>query len=352
LKGLMANLSEVYNPRTNTWTELPGLAEAKPLGLYPRALLAPNGKIFVVKNGSGKSAYMDVNTQTWTTVTRAPAVPGGAGMAMYDAGKVLLFNIGKTGTDSWVIDLNVANPTWRKVGSLQYKRKKFSTVLLPNGRVMAIGGSVDGSSDTDKAVLTPEIWDPTTETWSSLPNLAVPRMYHSNALLLPDGQVLTAGGGRAPGDVDYPNAQLYSPDYLSQPNRPVITGLPTPVWTAGSSINLTVSSANGLGSVVLMGLPAVTHGIDTSSRRLVLPITSAYNPASGAVAVQTPSITQAPAGHYYAIALDSRGVASAARIIQVVDGSGGAAGVAEAPPTGLQPEVARAVTSAEAPESD
>ena len=130
-------------------------------------------------------------------------------------------------------------------------------------------------------------------------------MYHSNALLLPDGQVLTAGGGRAPGDVDYPNAQLYSPDYLSQPNRPVITGLQTPVWTAGSSINLTVSSANGLGSVVLMGLPAVTHGIDTSSRRLVLPITSAYNPASGAVAVQTPSITQAPAGHYYAIALDS-----------------------------------------------
>ena len=174
LKGLMANLSEVYNPRTNTWTELPGLAEAKPLGLYPRALLAPNGKIFVVKNGSGKSAYMDVNTQTWTTVTKAPAVPGGAGMAMYDAGKVLLFNIGKTGTDSWVIDLNVANPTWRKVGSLQYKRKKFSTVLLPNGRVMAIGGSVDGSSDTDKAVLTPEIWDPATETWSSLPNLACP----------------------------------------------------------------------------------------------------------------------------------------------------------------------------------
>ena len=49
-------------------------------------------------------------------------------------------------------------------------------------------------------------------------------MYHSNAILLPSGQVLSAGGGRAPGWTDYPSAQLYSPDYLSQPNRPAITG--------------------------------------------------------------------------------------------------------------------------------
>ena len=223
-KGVMATLSEVYNPANNTWTELPGLAEAKTLGTYPRAILAPNGKIFMIKNGSGKSAFMDVDTQTWTTVGKPPPAPGGGGMAMYDNGKILMFAVSSNASDSYVIDLNAAKPAWRKVGSLHFARKKFSTVILPDGRVMAIGGSSDGQGLDSHAVLTPEIWDPATEVWSTLPNIAVPRMYHSNAILLPSGQVLSAGGGRAPGWTDYPSAQLYSPDYLAQPNRPVITG--------------------------------------------------------------------------------------------------------------------------------
>ena len=92
-KGVMATLSEVYNPANNTWTELSGLAEAKTLGTYPRAILAPNGKIFMIKNGSGKSAFMDVDTQTWTTVGKPPPAPGGGGMAMYDNGKILIFAV-------------------------------------------------------------------------------------------------------------------------------------------------------------------------------------------------------------------------------------------------------------------
>ena len=235
VKGVMATLSEVYNPANNTWTELPGLAEAKTLGLYPRAILAPNGKIFVVKNGSNKSAYMNVDTQTWTTVGKAPPAPGGGGMVMYDNGKILIFAVSSNASDSYVIDLNAPNPAWRKVGSLQFRRKKFSTVVLPDGRVMAIGGSTDGQGDESHAVLTPEIWDPKTEVWSTVPNIAVARMYHSNAILLPSGQVLSAGGGRAPGWTDHQNAQLYSPDYLSQPNRPVITGVSSQVWTPGGN---------------------------------------------------------------------------------------------------------------------
>ena len=261
----MATLSEVYNPANNTWTELPGLAEAKTLGTYPRAMLAPNGKIFVVKNGSSKSAYMNVDTQTWTTVGKAPPAPGGGGMVMYDNGKILIFAVSSNATDSYVIDLNAPNAAWRKVGSLQFRRKKFSTVVLPDGRVMAIGGSTDGQGLESHAVQTPEIWDPKTEVWSTVPDIAVARMYHSNAILLPSGQVLSAGGGRAPGWTDHPNAQLYSPDYLSQPNRPAITGLSSQVWTPGGTATLNVSSANGVASIVLMGLPTVTHGIDTRS---------------------------------------------------------------------------------------
>jgi hypothetical protein len=347
--GSMANIPELYNPATNTWTELTGLAESKAPGLYPRAIMAPNGKVFVIKTAAGQSAYMDVDTQKYTNVAKAPPKNAGAGMAMYDTGKILLYNIGSTGTDSWVIDLNAATPAWRKVGSLHFKRKKFSTVLLPDGRVMAIGGSIDGTSVASKAVLTPEIWDPVTEQWSDLPTLAVPRMYHSNALLLPNGSVITAGGGRAGSAPNYPSEQIYTPSYLTAPNRPVINSLSTTSWAAGGNVSLNVSSANGVSSVVLMGLPGVTHGLDTQQKRITLQVTSAYNPATGDIGVKVPAVTTTAPGHYYAIALDSRGVPTAAKIVQVV---GSAPIPPAAAPAASESLVPRVVPDSEPQEED
>ena len=46
----MANVPELYNPAANTWVELPRLAQSTPPGLYPQAVVGPNGKVFVVKN--------------------------------------------------------------------------------------------------------------------------------------------------------------------------------------------------------------------------------------------------------------------------------------------------------------
>ena len=315
--GQMANVPELYDPAKGTWTELLGLVESTPPGEYPRALLAPNGKVFVVKNGAGNSAYVDVDTQTWTTVTKGPPGAKAGGMAMYDTGKLLYFAVGPGKLASYTIDLNAATPVWRKVGSLHYTHQKFSTVLLPDGRVMAIGGSSDGTASLAKADMTPEIWDPATGQWSDLPNLGVPRMYHSNALLLPDGRVVAAGGGRNGSDPNFPSSQIYKPQYLLQGSRPTITGVGTNVWQPGSNVNLTVSSSQGVSSVVLMGLPGVTHGIDTEQRRLTLPVTSAYNPATGQIGVQVPTSTATAAGHYYVIALDARGVPSAAKIVQL-----------------------------------
>ena len=315
--GQMANLSEVYNPNNNTWTELTGLAESKPMGLYPRAVLAPNGKIFVVKNASGMSAYMDVDTQKWIPITKAPPQVNGAGLAMYDTGKLLFYGSGTSRTDSWVIDLNAAAPAWRRVGSLHFARQKWSTVVLPDGRVMAIGGSTDGTSVIAKAVMTPEMWNPATEQWSDLPSQAVPRMYHSNALLLPDGRVLSAGGGRAGSAPNFPSGQIYNPAYLGMPNRPTINSVSSNTWQGNATVNMNISSANGVSSVVLMGLPGVTHGMDTSQRRMTLQVTSAYNPANGNITVRVPPASSLGNSDYYVIALDSRGVPTAAKTVHV-----------------------------------
>ena len=78
------------------------------------------------------------------------------------------------------------------------------------------------------AVLPAEIWNPDTETWTTVAPLQNGRLYHSTALLLPDGRVLMAGGGQLPGSVatDQKNAEIYSPPYLFKGPRPTITAAP------------------------------------------------------------------------------------------------------------------------------
>ena len=60
-----------------------------------------------------------------------------------------------------------------------------------------------------------EIWNPTTQTFTLDASSAVPRTYHSSAVLVPDGRVLVGGGGPC-GDcgVNHLDAEMYSPAYL------------------------------------------------------------------------------------------------------------------------------------------
>src|SRR2546422_3517671 len=91
----------------------------------------------------------------------------------------------------------------RKTGSMAFPRTEHTLPLLPDGTVLAIGGSrTSDVGDPAAAVLEPELWSPSTETWTTLAAMSTPRMYHSTAVLLPDGRVLVAGGGKDPPEVD------------------------------------------------------------------------------------------------------------------------------------------------------
>ena len=78
-----------------------------------------------------------------------------------------------------------------------------------------------GFNDPNSPALTAEMWDPATGAWTDLAAATVPRLYHSIALLLPDGRVLTTGGN------GFTQTEIYSPPYLfaerdrrSAPRRP------------------------------------------------------------------------------------------------------------------------------------
>jgi len=85
----------------------------------------------------------------------------------------------------------------------------MNAVILPNGKVLAIGGSLN-DEDTTTASLDADLYDPASNTFSSAGANAYPRLYHSVALLLPDATVWFAGGNPSRGSY-VQHMEIYQP---------------------------------------------------------------------------------------------------------------------------------------------
>src|SRR6185436_13442026 len=137
----------------------------------------------------------------------------------------------------------------------------------------------------DNAVLAAELWNPATETWTTLAAMQRPRLYHSNALLLADARVLVLGGGRFNGGnapTDQLSSEIFSPPYLFKGARPVITAAPSTA-AYGSGLSVQTPDAASIGSVVLIRLGTVTHSFNTNQR--IVPLQ--FSAAAGTLSVQT-----------------------------------------------------------------
>lgn len=303
------------------WRQLTSAALAQPL--YPWMHVAPSGKVF--SSGPDSIArYLDTaGTGAWTFVANylfSRSRDYGSSV-MYDDGKVLVVGGGDPPTNSAeIIDLNNSSPVWQTTGSMNWARRQMSATLLPDGTVLAIGGSSSqGFNDATLAVLAAELWTPTTGSWSALASMQVPRMYHSNALLLPDGRVLSAGGGRpaAISTTDQPNAQIYSPPYLFNTDgslavRPVISSVQTELGY-GQSFPISTPDAANVAAVTLVRLGSFTHSFDQNQRFNRLTFTR----SAGLVNAVTPaSGTSCPPGHYM-LFIFANGVPSVAKIVHV-----------------------------------
>jgi hypothetical protein len=81
-------------------------------------------------------------------------------------------------------------------------------------------GSVNGdpwvAGNQHKAV---DVYNPVTKTWTTGPPQLENRGYHSTALLLPDGRVVSAGDD-VNGGIDRDTAEIYSPAYLYKGSGP------------------------------------------------------------------------------------------------------------------------------------
>lgn len=211
--------------------------------------------------------------------------------------------------------MTATNPQWRAVTSMTYPRTYGNLTVLPDGNVLESGGgTTTAPKDIANAVLPVELWNPNTETWTTLAPMGAPRLYHSTALLLPDARVLIAGGGRWDADpvsTDQLSAELFAPPYLFKGTRPVITSAPSTLSYNGAFTVQTPDAAR-IAKVTLVATGAVTHAIDMSQRYLPL----AFTAGSGSLTVTAPANANlAPPGYYMLFILDTNGVPSVAAMV-------------------------------------
>ena len=96
---------------------------------------------------------------------------------------------------------------------MSQSRIQMNATILPNGKVLAVGGSRN-DEDAATASLNADLYDPATNTFSSAGANAFPRLYHSDSLLLPDATVLLVGEAtRQRGNYER-RLEIYSPAYL------------------------------------------------------------------------------------------------------------------------------------------
>ncbi len=93
------------------------------------------------------------------------------------------------------------------VGRMHDLRASHTATLLPNGKVLIVGGFKKVRTYDQVYFNSAELYDPQTQTFAATGNLNVARCGHT-ATLLPDGTVLIAGGGN---DAPLASAELYDP---------------------------------------------------------------------------------------------------------------------------------------------
>jgi Domain of unknown function (DUF1929) len=251
-----------------------------------------------------------------------------ASAVMYRPGKVIVMGGGGAEDDgpaptasTKIFNLNNPEDVIMTDGAnMIAPRRQHNAVLLPNGQVLVIGGTSGvGFNNGAAGLLASEVWDPVNGTFKTLASMSIKRMYHSIAILLPDGRVLAAGGGRGIEDApDEPNGEVFSPPYLfnndgSPAVRPVILNVPTKL-TYGTEFSV-LTDTQTISRATMVRLSSVTHSTNFDQRFIELPILSRDGAAVN-VTVNTSRLVTQP-GYYMLFVLNAQGIPSVSKIVQL-----------------------------------
>jgi len=297
------------------------------LPLYPWMDVAPDGKAFYSGPDQTLRKLDTTGTGSWQTFAqRDPINRDYGGHALFDIGKMLVAGGGPSTNDARVVDVNGPTPQVSPTAPMAYGRRQHNLTVLADGTVLATGGNSSGASlvDLNAGVYPAELWNPVTGQWKTLAAMQITRQYHSTALLLPDGRVLSSGGGIC-GTCDQvgylaKNAEIFSPPYLFKADgtlapRPVIGSAPAST-TYGAAMDVATANPASIRKVALVRLGAVTHSDNMEQRYIPLSFTAG---ATSLTATVPANANLAPPGFYMLFIIDANGVPSVARMVSVRD---------------------------------
>jgi hypothetical protein len=232
-----------------------------------------------------------------------------------------------------IVDFNAPGaPTYRLAAPLRHERMHVNAVLLPDRTVLAVGGGVTREASAGRVVdpqggrevFEAEIYDPSVGTWTDTAPATVARLYHSVALLLPDGRVVSAGGNPdkgvqvpwlPPDPFEEMRLELFSPPYLfKKQTRPKITSAPQAI-NYGTAVSISVAAQAAVKWLSLIAPGLTTHSFNATQRVVDLPFVPAA--ASSLTATVPSDRSVAPPGWYMLFATDVDGVPSVAEWVRL-----------------------------------
>ncbi|GBD47199.1 galactose oxidase-like domain-containing protein [Methylopila sp. Yamaguchi] len=205
-----------------------------------------------------------------------------------------------------------------KQGPMQFPRAFANAVPLPNGQVVVAGGmNVPIAFSDDKSVMAAELWSPGSGTFVRLAAMTVPRNYHSVAVLMLDGRVFVGGGGLCGiCTTNHPDAEILTPPYLLNSDgtpaaRPTILTAPATTPATGP---FTVTTDGPVRNFAIVRLGAVTHSVNNDQRRLAV---GAATTDGLTYQIRLPRTSALLKGDWMLFAMNARGVPSVAKIVRI-----------------------------------
>jgi hypothetical protein len=289
--------NEVFERSSQKWYDKPALHRYFPT--YPQLFRLKDGRLFYSGANTGYGSTEEGRTPgIWDLEDNSfQQVPGLRDAEMNETAtsfllppvqnqKVAMVGGGVAGESPLstsrfdVVDLNKRKPRFTAATNMPSPARYLSAVTLPDDTVLLTGGSSNYRGKGQSDLHASRIYDAQTgELRYAAPN-ELGRNYHSTALLLPDGRVMTMGSdplfadedNTMPGVFDT-RIEIYTPPYLyTGTARPQITKAPRAVQR-GTTFPVRVESAHGIAKARLMRPSAVTHQTDVEQRSVALDVT-------------------------------------------------------------------------------
>ena len=332
--GEVSEKVELYDPKTRKWQTLP---KERSFPTYPGLFLSGKDELFFSGTSAGYGPADEGRTPglwNWKT-DKFTKIPGISDPDALETSMAVLLppaqdqrymvlgggGIGestKVTDKTRIVDLKKDNPRFEDGPSLYQPARYPSSVILPDDKVLTTNGSSGYRGYSSSDILKAELYDPKTNKSQRVADPLVGRNYHSGALLLPNGKVMTFGSdplfddkaNTKPGSFEQ-QIDIWSPPYLFRDSRPVLKDSgdkPQRVRLGGKATFETKDGAD-IKEMRLMRPSSFTHVTNNEQRSIALD----FERTKDGVELTLPEDpTLVPPGYYMVNALDKDGTPSEA----------------------------------------